>query len=177
MSSLHYILYMLILMSDLGGEKMRTAELHQTRLPALLTEVLKKVAKDPVYLMRTGHAYFGPTYICPRVYVIGFSECWPYIFRLKHVHPRVLDCVPCLSRHVLLSDCVAWSNEFFKHWMQNALFSKVDFKPATLIFPAPYAETFMELMILHDKRKEPTRLLALMHRHAWLLPKNWVIQL
>jgi len=116
---------------------MRTAELHQTRLPALLTEVLKKVAKDPVYLMRTGHAYFGPTYICPRVYVIGFSECWPYIFRLKHVHPRVLDCVPCLSRHVLLSDCVAWSNEFFKHWMQNAPFSKVDFKPATLICPVP----------------------------------------
>ena len=116
---------------------MRTAELHQTRLPALLTEVLKKVAKDPVYFMRTGHAYFGPTYICPRVYVIGFSECWPYIFRLKHVHPRVLDCVPCLSRHVLLSDCVAWSNEFFKHWMQNAPFSKVDFKPATLICPVP----------------------------------------
>ena len=52
---------------------MRTAKLHQTRLPALLTEVLKKVAKDPVYLMRTGHAYFGPTYICPKVHEIGFS--------------------------------------------------------------------------------------------------------
>jgi len=59
----------------------------------------------------------------------------------------------------------------------HRLLNKVDFKPATLIFPAPYAETFMELMILHDKLKEPTRLLALMHRHAWLLPKNWVIQL